>query len=54
MLGFVGVKMLLSDVYHMPVWLSLAVIVGVIGATVAISLRPPRDGARRSLTPERS
>jgi tellurite resistance protein TerC len=53
-LGFVGVKMLLSDVYHMPVWLSLAVIVGVIGATVALSLRPPRDGARRSLTPERS
>jgi tellurite resistance protein TerC len=30
-LGFVGTKMLLSSVVHIPIWLSLAVIVGVLG-----------------------
>ncbi|MFN2589361.1 MAG: TerC family protein, partial [Actinomycetota bacterium] len=35
-LGFVGVKMLLSSVVHMPIWLSLSVIVGVLG-TAAIA-----------------
>jgi tellurite resistance protein TerC len=43
-LGFIGVKMLLIDVWHPPIWLSLAVIAGVLGATAALSLRvSPRE-----------
>jgi len=40
-LAFVGVKMLLSDVWHMPTWLSLAVIAGCLAAAVGASLRRP-------------
>ena len=43
-LCFIGVKMLLIDAWHPPIWLSLAVIVGVLAATAAASLRwAPRD-----------
>jgi tellurite resistance protein TerC len=38
-LGFIGVKMLLIDVWHPPIWLSLVVIVVVLGATAVLSLR---------------
>ncbi len=38
-LGFIGVKMLLIDVWHPPIWLSLAVIVGVLGVTTWTSAR---------------
>jgi TerC family integral membrane protein len=38
-LGFIGVKMLLMDVWHLPVWTSLVVIVVVLGATIAASAR---------------
>jgi tellurite resistance protein TerC len=42
-LVFVGIRMLLSDIYHLPIWLSLAVIVVMIGASVVISLlREPK------------
>ena len=41
-LGFVGVKMLLSDVYHVPTWASLAVIVVVLAVAVVASLRADR------------
>jgi tellurite resistance protein TerC len=46
-LGFIGVKMLLIDVWHPPIWLSLAVIAGVLGATAALSARvaPRRKAA---------
>jgi tellurite resistance protein TerC len=44
-LAFVGVKMLLSDVWHMPNWLSLAVIVGCLGAAVGASLLRPAERA---------
>ena len=37
-LAFVGAKMLLSDVWHMPAWMSLAVIVGSLAAAVAASM----------------
>ncbi|HXG33270.1 MAG TPA: TerC family protein [Bryobacteraceae bacterium] len=41
-LGFVGVKMLIADFYKLPITLSLAVVAGVLGATVVASwLRPP-------------
>jgi tellurite resistance protein TerC len=46
-LAFIGVKMLLIDVWHPPIWISLAVIVGVLAATVALSLRAPRPAAGR-------
>jgi tellurite resistance protein TerC len=38
-LAFIGAKMLLIDVWHVPIWLSLGVIVGVLAATTALSLR---------------
>ena len=41
-LGFVGIKMLVSGVYHFPTWASLAVIIGVLTATIVASLRAER------------
>jgi tellurite resistance protein TerC len=43
-LGFVGVKMLLADVYKVPVALSLGIIALILGAAVAASLLfPPKE-----------
>jgi tellurite resistance protein TerC len=42
-LAFVGVKMLLTDVWHPPLWVSLAVIVGLLSATVVLSLVRHRE-----------
>ena len=44
-LTFVGVKMLLSGYYEIPIHLSLLVIVGVLGASVAASILFPREEA---------
>ena len=41
-LGFVGIKMLVSGWYHFPTWASLGVIVGVLSVTVVASLRAER------------
>jgi tellurite resistance protein TerC len=38
-LGFIGVKMLLVDVWHIPIWVSLSVIVGTLGFTALLSMR---------------
>ena len=38
-LVFVGVKMLVSDWYHVPIWASLLVITALIGGSIAFSLR---------------
>ena len=38
-LGFIGVKMLLVDVVHIPIWLSLTVIVGTLGFSAWLSMR---------------
>jgi tellurite resistance protein TerC len=38
-LAFIGVKMLLIDVWHVPIWLSLGVIAGTLVLTALISLR---------------
>jgi tellurite resistance protein TerC len=38
-LGFVGIKMLVTDLYHIPTFLSLAVIAVVLTITVILSLR---------------
>jgi tellurite resistance protein TerC len=41
-LAFVGLKLLLTHVVHLPIWLSLGVIAGILGtALVASLLRPP-------------
>lgn len=37
-LAFIGAKMLLGKFYHVPIWMSLAVIVGTILVTIATSL----------------
>lgn len=38
-LGFVGAKMLIADLYHFPTWASLAVIVVVLGVAIGASAR---------------
>ena len=45
-LGFVGVKMFLSRVIHIPIYLSLTVIVVAVGATVLFSLWMTRGGTQ--------
>jgi tellurite resistance protein TerC len=41
-LGFVGIKMLIADVYHLPTWLSLGVIALALTVSVLASLRADR------------
>ena len=45
MLGFVAVKMLLSKVIHIPVYVSLSFIVVAVGGAVLFSLWMTRGGA---------
>jgi tellurite resistance protein TerC len=45
-LVFVGFKMLFNGVFHMPTIISLAVIVGILGGSVLLSLRKTRADAR--------
>ena len=42
-LGFVGFKMILADVFHIPNLLSLVVIVVILTVTISISMRATRD-----------
>jgi tellurite resistance protein TerC len=49
-LAFVGVKMLLVEVVHLPTWLSLSVIAVVLAVTILASLRAER---RQEATGER-
>ena len=41
-LSFVGIKMLTSDIYHLPNWASLAFIISVLTVTIVVSLRATR------------
>jgi tellurite resistance protein TerC len=50
LLAFAGVKMLLSDVIHIDVWLSLGIIVLILGVSVAISLFVTRDRTKTTET----
>jgi TerC family integral membrane protein len=43
-LGFVGAKMLLTDVWKVPVWLSLLVILGTLAVGILASLRSGNTG----------
>jgi tellurite resistance protein TerC len=45
-LAFVGIKMLVHDVYHMPTWLSLSVIIGVLTVAIWASLRADKRDPR--------
>ena len=47
-LAVIGVKMLLIDVWHPPIWLSLAIIAVVLAATAVLSMRAaPREALIR-------
>jgi len=49
-LGFVGSKMLLEAVdVHVPIWLSLVVIIGVLAGTVVLSLKLPQKDTDEEL-----
>jgi tellurite resistance protein TerC len=41
-LAFIGVKMLLVDIWHVPIWLSLTVIVVTLALTALLSMRADR------------
>ena len=45
-LVFVGFKMLFNGIFHMPTIISLAVIVGILGGSVFLSMRKTRADAR--------
>ena len=47
-LGFVGVKMLLADVVHVPIYMSLTVIVIAVGGAILASLWLTRGRASSS------
>jgi tellurite resistance protein TerC len=44
-LGFVGIKMLISDLYHIPIWISLGAVVGILAIAVVVSLLVRGDRA---------
>ena len=44
-LAFVGMKMLLHELYHIPTWLSLMVIAIVLTASIGFSMKAERDEA---------
>jgi tellurite resistance protein TerC len=45
-LAFVGLKLLLTHVVHLPIWLSLGVIAGILGTALVASLvRAPAPAA---------
>ena len=43
LLAFAGIKMLVSDVFHIDVWVSLGIIVGILAVSVVVSLLVTRD-----------
>lgn len=51
-LTFVGVKMVMVDIYKIPVALSLGVIAGILTVAIIASLWHNRRAAQRSELPE--
>jgi tellurite resistance protein TerC len=52
-LVWVGAKMLLTDIWKIPIWLSLLVIVGILGVAIGISLIRTRPGGGKKIgTPD--
>ena len=52
LLAFAGLKMLLSDGVHLDIWVSLGIIVVILGASVAISLLITRRRDDVDVSPE--
>ena len=50
-LAFVGVKMMLVEVYHLPIWLSLSVIAAVLTVAIVASLRAEKREAELAEPP---
>src|SRR4029077_4549280 len=48
-LGFVGAKMLLTDVVHIPIWISLVAIGCILGVAVVASLRATAEPERERM-----
>ena len=46
-LGFVGLKMIAADIFHIPNWASLLLIVSVLGVTIFASMRATRGRAKK-------
>ncbi|MFN0070466.1 MAG: TerC family protein [Chloroflexota bacterium] len=53
-LTLVGTKMLLTDIYKVPVWLSLGAIIAILAVTIFISLRvkPAEESSEPQAAPE--
>ena len=51
LLAFAGVKMLISDVIHIDVWVSLGIIVGILAASIVVSLAVTRNHRAPDPTP---
>jgi tellurite resistance protein TerC len=51
LLAFAGLKMLLSDIVHLDVWVSLGIIVAILLASVVISLLATRDRPQSGRVP---
>jgi tellurite resistance protein TerC len=51
LLAFAGLKMLLSDIVHLDVWVSLGVIIAILVTSVVISLRATRGRELPETTP---
>jgi tellurite resistance protein TerC len=47
MLAFIGIKMMLSHHYHIPVWVSLTVIAGMLSVGIGASIYDARKSAAR-------
>ena len=41
-LVLIGIELLTEDVVHLPAWLTLVVVVAVLGASIALSMRPEK------------
>ena len=48
-LGFVGMKMIAADIFHVPNWISLLVIVVVLTVTIFLSMRATRRQPKQIL-----
>jgi tellurite resistance protein TerC len=53
-LGFVGIKMLATEVYHPPMWLSLGFIAAVLAVAITTSLRAERRDLREAVVADSS
>jgi tellurite resistance protein TerC len=52
-LGFVGIKMMLADVYEIPIGVSLGMVAGILGLSIAASLLVPQKSTDISVVSKR-